>query len=183
MEDAKNQAADLAVNKMMQGGEFNKILEDIQNAAENKKRDTFAKKYALLVCNAIYDTNAGLECLHQTKSDLKNIRITTKMLNIADEDIFELVDVSHENLENTFETLADKIIAQVGPLGNFTGIGNNLKFQAGGVHWKNLKPVVFQMIEDGLIREEKRKVGKEDVDSIVLSDLDQIEVSISIISD
>ena len=29
MEDAKNQAADLAVNKMMQGGEFNKILEDI----------------------------------------------------------------------------------------------------------------------------------------------------------
>ena len=29
MEDAKNTAADLAVNKMMQGGEFNKILEDI----------------------------------------------------------------------------------------------------------------------------------------------------------
>ena len=32
MEDAKNTAADLAVNKMMQGGEFNKILEDIKNA-------------------------------------------------------------------------------------------------------------------------------------------------------
>ena len=101
------------------------------------------------------------------------------MLNIADEDIFELVDVSHEDLENTFETLADKIIAQVSPLGNFTGIGNNLKFQAGGVHWKNLKPVVFQMIEDGHIREEKRKVGKENVDSIVLSDLDQIEFKLS----
>ena len=37
MEDAKNTAADLAVNKMMQGGEFNKILEDIENAAKNKK--------------------------------------------------------------------------------------------------------------------------------------------------
>ena len=37
MEDAKSTAADLAVNKMMQGGEFNKILEDIQNAAKNKK--------------------------------------------------------------------------------------------------------------------------------------------------
>ena len=52
-----------------------------------------------------------------------------------------------------------------------------MKFQAGGVHWKYLKPIVFQMIEDGLIREEKRKVGKEIVDSIVLDDLNQIEVS------
>ena len=41
IEDAKNQAADLAVNKMIQGGEFNKILEDIQNAATNKKKDKF----------------------------------------------------------------------------------------------------------------------------------------------
>ena len=63
MEDAKNQAADLAVNKMMQGGEFNKILEDIENAAENKKMDIFGKKYALLVCNQIYKTNAGLDDL------------------------------------------------------------------------------------------------------------------------
>ena len=29
MEDAKKQAADLAVNKQMQGGEFNKIVDDI----------------------------------------------------------------------------------------------------------------------------------------------------------
>ena len=160
MEDAKNQAADLAVNKMMQGGEFNKILEDIQNAAQNKKMDTFAKKYALLVCNEIYDTNAGLECLHQTKNDLKNMKITIKMMNIADEDIFELVDVSHDKMESTFETIADKIIGQVCKLGNGTGIGSNLKFQSGGITWKNLRPVVFQMIEQGLIKKEMRKVGK-----------------------
>ena len=63
MEDAKNTAADLAVNKMMQGGEFNKILEDIENAAKNKKLDKFAEKYALLVCNEIYATKAGLDNL------------------------------------------------------------------------------------------------------------------------
>ena len=36
---------------MMQGGEFNKILGDIKNAAENQRKDKFSKKYALLVCN------------------------------------------------------------------------------------------------------------------------------------
>ena len=74
------------------------------------------------------------------------------MMNIADEDIFELVDVSHENIESTFETIADKIIGQVCKLGNCTGIGSNLKFQSGGITWKNLKPVVFQMIKDGFIK-------------------------------
>ena len=47
------------------------------------------------------------------------------MMNIADENIFQLVDVSHETIEKTFETLADNIIAQVKPLRKNTGIGSN----------------------------------------------------------
>ena len=45
---------------MMQGGEFNKIIEDIEKAENNVKKDTFAKKYALIVCNADYMTKSGL---------------------------------------------------------------------------------------------------------------------------
>ena len=41
MEDIKNQAADMAQNKMMQGGEFNKIIEDIEKAQNNVKMDKF----------------------------------------------------------------------------------------------------------------------------------------------
>ena len=95
MEDAKNTAADLAVNKMMQGGEFNKILEDIENAAKNKKKDKFAKKYALLVCNEIYGTKAGLDDLPQTKNDLNDVKRTIKMLGIDEHDTFVLVDTNH----------------------------------------------------------------------------------------
>ena len=82
IEDAKNQAADLAVNKMMQGGEFNKILADIKNAAKNQKKDKFSKKYALLVCNQTYSTKAGLDDLPQTKNDFDSIRRTTTLLNV-----------------------------------------------------------------------------------------------------
>ena len=128
MEDAKNTAADLAVNKMMQGGEFNKILEDIQNAAENKKKDKFAKKYALLVCNEIYGTKAGLDNLPQTKNDLNDVKRTIKMLGIEEEDTFVRVDTSHHEMEATFETIVDKVVAQVAKLLKFTGIGSNLKF-------------------------------------------------------
>ena len=52
LEDAKSQAADLAVNRMMQkDGSFDKILEDIENAATNHKNDKFTKKYGFVACN------------------------------------------------------------------------------------------------------------------------------------
>ena len=60
IEDIKNQAYDMAQNKMMQGGEFNKIIEDIEKAENNVKMDNFAIKYALIVCNADYKTKSGL---------------------------------------------------------------------------------------------------------------------------
>ena len=128
MEDAKNTAADLAVNKMMQGGEFNKILDDIQNAHDNKKKDKFAKKYALLVCNETYGTKAGLDNLPQTKNDLNDVKRTIKMLSIEEEDTFILVDTDHEKMDSTFETIVDKVVGQVAKLYKFTGIGSNLKF-------------------------------------------------------
>ena len=64
LEDAKNQAADLAVNKLMhKESDFDKILEDIQNAAQNQKRAKFTKKYGFVACNQIYNTKAGLHNL------------------------------------------------------------------------------------------------------------------------
>ena len=83
---------------MIQGGEFNKILADIQNAAENKKKDKFQKKFALIVCNQTYKTKAGLENLPQTENDFENIRRTTKMMNIHDENVYELVNKDHKEL-------------------------------------------------------------------------------------
>ena len=60
----------------MQGGEFNKIIEDIEKAENNVKKDIFAKKYALIICNADYQTKSGLPDLEQTRNDLKNIKVT-----------------------------------------------------------------------------------------------------------
>ena len=80
---------------MIQGGEFNKILEDIKNAATNKKKDKFQKKFALLVCNQTYKTKAGLEDLPETANDFENIRRTIKMMNIPDENIYDFKDASH----------------------------------------------------------------------------------------
>ena len=76
----------------MQGGDFQKILDDIENAASNQKKDKFSQKYALICCNETYKTKAGLDNLPQTKNDLADIRRTTKMLGISD--VIELVDAS-----------------------------------------------------------------------------------------
>ena len=92
IEDAKNEAADAAVNKLIQGGDFQKILNDIQNAANNQKQDKFNQKYALICCNENYKTKAGLDNLPQTKNDLEDIRRTVKMLGISD--VKELVDAT-----------------------------------------------------------------------------------------
>ena len=111
----------------MQGNEFNRILEDVQNAATNKKKDKFTKKYALLVCNEIYRTKAGLDNLPKVKNDLNDIRRTTKMLSIEDDNTFVLVDTTHDKMESTFEIIKDKMVAQNCKLRNLTGIGSNLK--------------------------------------------------------
>lgn len=99
-------------------------------------------------------------------------------MNIADEDIFELENASHEIMEKTFETLTDKIIAQIMPLAKKTGIGNNKKFAGCGIPWKKLWIVVEKLIKDGLIRGAEREVGKQMVASVSLCDLNQIEVSV-----
>ena len=50
------------------------------------------------------------------------------MLSIEEEDTFILVDTNHDKMESTFETIVEKVVAQVAKLLKFTGIGCNLKF-------------------------------------------------------
>ena len=72
------------------------ILDDIKDVANKGKKDKFNKKYALICCNEIYKTKAGLPNLPQTKNDLADIRRTVKMLNIKHEDTIELIDASRD---------------------------------------------------------------------------------------
>ena len=52
LEDAKNQASDQAVNKLIYNdGEFEKIQNDIINILSNQKKDKFTKKFSFVTCN------------------------------------------------------------------------------------------------------------------------------------
>ena len=74
------------------------------------------------------------------------------MLDIKQEDVFELVDVGHEKIEEKFEIMSDIAFSQTPTLGTCTGIGSNKKFAAGGIPWILLKKVAFDLIEQGLIK-------------------------------
>ena len=50
------------------------------------------------------------------------------MLNIDDQNTIVLVDTNHKEISAEFETIMDKVVAQVAKLVNFTGVGSNLKF-------------------------------------------------------
>ena len=89
------------------------------------KKDNFKKKYALICCNETYRTKAGLPNLPKTKNDLADIRRTVKMLNIKNQDVIELVDASHDQVQEAYEKLNGLIIAEVTPLVNATMIGTN----------------------------------------------------------
>ena len=67
---------------MQSGSDLEKILDDIENAATNQKKDKFTQKYGLVACNEIYATKAGLPNLPQTKDDLGSIKRTMHMMNI-----------------------------------------------------------------------------------------------------
>ena len=80
-------------------GNLDKILHDIENAPANQRKDKFTKKYGLVVCNEKYDDRAALPNLHETKNDFNGIKRITNMMDIKAEDMTELLDVSHRDLD------------------------------------------------------------------------------------
>ena len=110
---------------MLRDGDFNRILKDIENAALNQKKDRFVKKYGFVACNEFYKDKSGLPDLPQTKNDLSSIKRTFNMMDIKQENIFELVDAGHDEIEDQFEQMNDSILIQVPTLSPLTGIGSN----------------------------------------------------------
>ena len=83
-------------------------------------------------------------------------------------------------MESTFGKIVDKTVAQVAKLLKFTGIGCSLKFQGGGIVWSKLVPIIFGLIKNGVIKKTERTIGKtkEKIESVDLSDFNEIEVSL-----
>ena len=55
IEDEKNKAADMAVNRLIQDeNDLNRIFEDIANVSGNQNQDKFTRKLCLIVCNEHY---------------------------------------------------------------------------------------------------------------------------------
>ena len=90
---------------------------------------------------------------------------------------FELVDAGHQKIEKVFDELSEEILTQIQPLRNLTGIGTNKKFSGMGIAWKYLKETLFKLIDDGVLKKEKRKLEEIEIESVDLTGLTQIEVS------
>ena len=90
----------MAFNRHILGEEnFERVMAYINNPSENQKRDRFSQKFGLLVCNEFYIDKSGLKDLSSTKLDFANIKITARMMNIKQENMIELIDVSREELD------------------------------------------------------------------------------------
>ena len=60
-------------------------------------------------------------------------------MGIEQQNIYELIDASFDQLEEQFTILSDKIRGKVKKLGYFTGIGSNNKFGNDAVAWNDIK--------------------------------------------
>ena len=90
-------------------GDFNKILDAVENAEKNQEMDKFDEKYAFVVCNEKFG-KIGFTNLPQVKEDFNNIKRTTNLMNIKSENFIECQDVSCSNLNEKFENLKDRIL-------------------------------------------------------------------------
>ena len=85
------------------------------------------------------------------------------MLGIPKENIFELVDTNHAEMESVEEKLMDRIKAGSVKLSGPTGIGANERFR-GGIQWKILRDNAFNLVEQGTIKVIENEDGVKRVD-------------------
>ena len=98
---------------------------------------------------------------------------TTTEMDIPPENIFKVVDSNWENIENKFLGMAEIIKPHVEPLGDNTGIGS--RDGVGGVPWKALIAMAFELIDKGLIEIHY----KSDIPMVNLLQIESIEIKLS----
>ena len=125
--------------------DLNKIIREIKNAKDDKRRDKFTKKYAFVVQSAIYSNNTGLNDLHQTKKDMQNILETIAELGIKPDNIIKVVDSGWDNIESQFKKVTEIIRPHVEILIENTWTGNQKGCK--GILWKNLKDIALSLID------------------------------------
>ena len=91
---------------------------------------------------------------------------TATEMGIDPDKIFKVIDSNWENIENQFTRMAEIIKPHVEILGDNTGIGS--RDGVGGIPWKSLIAIAFDLIDRGII-----KIHKEN--GIPIVDLEKIE--------
>ena len=66
-------------------------------------------------------------------------------MGIPKENLFQLVNADHAQMEETEEKLMDMVKASSLKLSGPTGIGTNKKFLA-GIQWRILRVIVFELV-------------------------------------
>ena len=100
----------------------------------------------MIICNRSYDKKyVSHGSLPAVLDDFKNAMHTVKMMGILPENIFELKDVSHDDLENYMQWLCWRIVAQTRVLKSPTGI-KGTGFFLQGFTWEVLRPAAMKLI-------------------------------------
>ena len=82
---------------------MNTIKKELQNPKNFQPNSNFDKwtKYAMIICNRSYDKKyVTHESLPAVLDDFKNAMHTVKMMGIVPENIFQMKDVSYDELED-----------------------------------------------------------------------------------
>ena len=104
----------------------------------------------MIICNRSYNkkyvTHGDLPAV---LDDFKTAMHTVKMMGILPENIFQLKDVSYDDLEKYMEWLTWRIVAQTRVLDNHTGIkatGFFFKGKGQSFTWEVLRPSAMKLI-------------------------------------
>ena len=123
-------------------GDFENLKAEISQPDKNQKQETFRveDKFALVLSNKTYDPEkTTMKSLPAVEDDHRNIKQTVKMLQIPDENIFEIHDATFDQMEEIKERFTNKIQPRVRILKPDTGIYGIRNHTLQGFKWDRVK--------------------------------------------
>jgi hypothetical protein len=93
-------------------GDFEILKAEIDQPDKNQKQEPFRTedKFALVLSNKTYDpSKTTMKSLPAVEDDHRNIKQTIAMLNIPDENVFEVKDATYDQMEEIKQRITDKI--------------------------------------------------------------------------
>ena len=94
--------------------QMNSVIKELEEPENHQAQEEFLPedKFAMIIANEVFSKSwIGMHNLPDVKDDLKNIMQTVRMMGIPKTNTFSYLDITHDQIENLYADVTQKILA------------------------------------------------------------------------